>query len=195
MVQLAKSSDAAVQKQALATIRKLVINHSENKSAAAAEGAIPLMVQLAKSSDAVLQRETFLTFVWFEYDYSKMQSAEAAGAIELMCTLLSTSPQIDIALQALNILNKLVCLSSNASKAVSFGALATLTRLKGCNGVSFDKSISEVLSKLSQDPEQANVGTPISSATGSKQAQGHALVESKTAAEAQAAKAAAVYPH
>jgi hypothetical protein len=168
MVQLAKSCDADLQREAVETLRQLASYHAGIKTLAAVEGAIPLMVQLAKSSNFALQREAVLTLGYLVIDHSENQSAaEAAGAIELMLTLLFTSAQVEVALEALDTLDKLLCLSSNASKAVSLGAIARLTQLKGCRGVSFDKSIGEVLSKL----------------------------ESKAVAETQAAQAAAVRPH
>jgi hypothetical protein len=162
MVQLAKSSDADLQREAVETLRQLASYHAGIKTLAAVEGAIPLMVQLAKSSNFALQREALLTLGYLVMDHSENQSAaEAAGAIEHMLTL---TAKIEVALEALDTLDKLLCLSSNASKAVSLGAIARLTQLKGCRGDSFDKSIGEVLSKL----------------------------ESKAAAETQAAQAAAV---
>jgi hypothetical protein len=148
MMQLAKSSDAAVQMQAVYTLGRLVFNHAENQSA-----------------------------------------ADAAGAVELMCTLLSTSSPVGLVENALVTLNVLAELSSNANKAVSLGAIATLTQLKGRNGVSFDNLIGKLLSTLSQKSE-AGKGEK-----GKKQSKDHASAEDKAAAEAQAAKAAAVHPH
>ena len=189
-VQLASSSDSAVQKEAVDTLGSLVYNHSENQSAAAAEGAVALMVQLAKSSDAAVQMQAVDTLGRLVFHHAENQSAaDAAGAVELMCTLLSTSSPVGLVENALVTLNSLAELSSNANKAVSLGAIATLTQLKGRNGVSFDNSIGKLLSTLSQKSE-AGKGEK-----GKKQSKDHASAESKAAAEAQAAKAAAVHPH
>ena len=79
-------------------------------------------------------------------------AAGAAGAVELMCSLLSTSPHADVALEAVQTLNYLCDLASNASKAATLGAVALLTPMKGCKGASFDDFIGKVLAKLATAP-------------------------------------------
>jgi hypothetical protein len=68
-----------------------------------------------------------------------------------MCSLLSTSPHADVAL-AVDTLNYLCGLASNASKAATLGAVALLTPMKGCKGASFDFYIGQVLAKLATAP-------------------------------------------
>ena len=69
-----------------------------------------------------------------------------------MCNLLSTSPHPGVALSAVDTLNDLSSLVSNASKAVSLGAVALLTQLKGRKGDDFDGYIVKVLAKLAKAP-------------------------------------------
>jgi len=52
LAQAAKSSNAALQEQAVQALTRLVFNHYHNQSAAAAAGVVPRLLQLTKSSDA-----------------------------------------------------------------------------------------------------------------------------------------------
>ena len=70
-----------------------------------------------------------------------------------MCSLLSTSPHAAVALAAVNTLNDLCGLASNASKAATLGAVALLTPMKGCKGARFDDYIGKVLAKLATAPQ------------------------------------------
>ena len=74
-----------------------------------------------------------------------------------MCNLLSTSPHPGVALSAVDTLNDLSSLASNASKAVSLGAVALLTQLKGRKGDDFDGYIDKVLAKLAKAPPPMTV--------------------------------------
>ena len=151
VMQLAKSSDADLQRQAVTTLGLLVSCHPENQSAAGAAGAIALVMQLAKSSDAALQWKAVWTLGHLVSLHPENQSAAgAAGAVELMCNLLSTSPHPGVALKAVDTLNDLSLLASNASKAMSLGAVALLTQLKGRKGDDFDDYIVEVLAVLAE---------------------------------------------
>lgn len=73
----------------------------------------------------------------------------AAGAVELMFTLLPTSSHPEVGLEAVETLNDLCSMSSNANKAASLGgrAVVRLTQLKSCNGDEFDGFVDKVLDK------------------------------------------------
>jgi hypothetical protein len=70
-----------------------------------------------------------------------------------MLNLLSTSSHPSVSLAAVDSLNDLCSLADNACKAVSLGAEALLTGLRGQKGDEFDGFIIRVLSKLEKVPQ------------------------------------------
>ena len=151
-MQLTKSSDAELQRQAVWALGHLVVCHNDNQCAAAAAGAIPLVMQLTKSSDAALQMRAVTTLGYLVVWHNNNQcAAGAAGAVEHMCSLLSTSPVPAVAQEALQTLNCLTHLAGdNSRRAVSLGAVALLTQLKGRKGDKFDEFIGSVLVNLAK---------------------------------------------
>jgi HEAT repeat protein len=90
-----------------------VLNHAENKSAAAAEGAILLLVKLLKSSDADIQEKAVETLGYLVNGHSKVQ------AIPLIIQLAKSS-DVWVQREAVETLGKLVFLHAENKSAAAF---------------------------------------------------------------------------
>jgi hypothetical protein len=145
LVQATNIADAELQTQAVTALASLVANHKDNQSAAAAAGAIPQVVQLIQSSDAALQRAAVAALGFLVAGHNEnLRAAGAADAVERMCSLLSSSTEPAVASAAVVTLNDLTGLADNCRTAVSLGAVALLTQLKGRKDDKFDQFIRRV---------------------------------------------------
>jgi hypothetical protein len=91
-MQLAKSSNAALQQEAVCALGNLVVYHNDNQSAAAAAGAVPHMMQLTKSTDTLLQGLAVVALGCLVFNHHDNQSAAAAaGAVPHLMQLTKSS--------------------------------------------------------------------------------------------------------
>ena len=92
LAQTAKSSNAALQQQAVIVLGRLVGFHHDNQSAAAAAGAVPHLTQLTKSSNADLQQQAVIALGFLVNEHHDNQSAAAAaGAVPHLMQLTKSS--------------------------------------------------------------------------------------------------------
>ncbi len=149
VVQLTKSGDSSLKREAVEVLRWLLAFDKDNQSAAAAAGAIPQLVQLIQSIHADLQIAAVTALRWLVARNNINQSAAAAaGAIP---SLLHCSKSSDVSLQraAVEALNELVANhEDNKCAAAAAGAIPQVVQLTKSSDLSLQMAAVEALGCL-----------------------------------------------
>jgi len=136
-MQLTKSSNSALQQNAVDALGNLVFNHHNNKSAAAAAGAVPHLMQLIKSSNAALQHEAVKTLGFLVFNHHGNQSAAAAAGAMRHLMQLTKSSNNALQKEAVNALARLV--ADHADNQCAAGAAGAVECM--CNLLSSDYAL------------------------------------------------------
>ena len=110
LVHIAKIADAALQEESVVALGRLVSQHPENQSAAAAAGAIGVLLQLAQSSDAALQSSSVVALGDLLSRHHENQSAAAAAGFSIG-VLLQLAKSSDVALNVFRALKSLMSMN------------------------------------------------------------------------------------
>jgi hypothetical protein len=152
-MQLAKSSNTALQQEAVNALGNLVYNHHDNQTCAAAAGAVPHVMQLAKSSNTALQQEAVNALGNLVVYHNDNQSAAAeAGAVPHVMQLTKST---DTLLQGLAVV-ALRCLvfnhHDNQSAAAAAGAVPHVMQLTKSSNAALQQKAVRALGCFSSAP-------------------------------------------
>jgi hypothetical protein len=153
VAEAAKSSDVTLQQQAVAALGRLVFDHHDNQSAAAAAGAVPHLMQLTKSSNTALQQAAVMalgSLVFLHHD--NQSAAAAAGAVPHLMQLTKSS-NTALQEQAVSALGKLVYdHHGNQSAAAAAGSVPHLMQLTKSSNTALQEQAFMALARNAQVP-------------------------------------------